>query len=142
MTRGQSGQLKKAFLQDFARTGNVTESCENVGIENRSTVYKWQEIDDQFAAGWRESEVKATEVLETEARCRAVDGTQKPIYQGGQLVGYVTEKSDTLLIFLLKARAPEKYRDRVQMQHADAEGKKLPLGAVEEFVRGVLSDRS
>lgn len=117
MTRGQTVQLKKAFLEDFAQTGNVSESCINVGIERRATVYDWQEMDDEFAAGWRESEIKATEVLETEARTRAVIGTQKPIYQGGQLVGFVTEKSDTLLIFLLKARAPEKYRERHEVKH-------------------------
>ena len=141
MTRGQTVRLKKAFLEDFAQTGNVTESCENVGIERRATVYDWQEMDDQFAAAWREAELKATERLESEARRRATEGTQKPVYQSGQLVGFITEKSDTLLIFLLKARAPEKYRDRVQMQHADADGKKLPLAAVEEYVKGALSSR-
>jgi predicted DNA-binding transcriptional regulator AlpA len=117
VTRGQVRQLKKAFLADFARTGNVSESCENVGI-GRSTVYVWQEHDDEFAAGWREAEIKATEYLETEARRRATEGTKKPVYQGGQLVGFVTEKSDTLLIFLLKARAPEKYRENVALHHS------------------------
>lgn len=31
--------------------------------------------------------------------------------------------------------------DRVQMQHADADGKRLPIGAVEEFVRDALDRR-
>lgn len=145
MTRGQTVQLKKAFLEDFAQTGNVSESCANVGIRRRSTVYDWQEQDDQFVAGWREAEIKATEVLETAARRRAVDGvtTTTPILHQGHVVYEVeeTKYSDTLLIFLLKARAPEKYRDRVQMQHADADGKKLPIAAVEEYVRDALAGR-
>lgn len=136
MTNRQTGHLKKAFLADFARTGNVTESCENVGV-NRSTVYVWQEKDDQFVAGWREAEIQATERLESEARRRAVDGTQKPVYQGGQLVGYITEKSDTLLIFLLKAHAPEKYRDNVSVTvqvKAEAERIAAKLGKTAEEV--------
>lgn len=145
MTRGQTVHLKRAFLQDFAKTGNVSESCTNVGIDRRATVYDWQELDDQFAAGWREAELVATEVLETAARRRAVDGvtTTTPIFHQGEVIYEVeeTKYSDTLLIFLLKARAPEKYRERVQMQHADADGKKLPVGAVEEYVRGALAGR-
>jgi hypothetical protein len=121
MTRGQTVRLKQAFLKDFAQTGNVTESCANVGIDRRATVYDWQELDDQFAAGWREAELIATEVLETEARRRAVDGQRRLKFdKNGQALidpeterWYVeNEKSDTLLIFLLKARAPEKYRDK------------------------------
>ena len=118
MTPGQAVRLKKAFLEDFAQTGIITESCENVGMKRRATVYDWQEQDDEFAAAFREAEIKATEVLETEARRRAINGTEKPVYQGGQLVGYITEKSDTLLIFMLKARAPEKYRERHDFKHS------------------------
>ncbi len=149
MTRGQTAQLKKAFLQDFAKTGNVSESCLNVGIGRRATVYDWQELDDQFAAGWREAELVSTEVLEAEARRRAVTGVPRLKFDRGVAVTdpstgepYVeNEYSDTLLIFLLKARAPEKYRERVQMQHADADGKRLPIGAVEEYVRDALAGR-
>lgn len=120
MTRGQTVHLKKAFLTNFARTGNVTESCENVGIERRATVYDWQELDDEFAAGWREAEVIAVERLETEARRRAVDGQRRLKFDKGTAIidpdtgtPYIElEKSDTLLIFLLKAHAPEKYRDK------------------------------
>lgn len=140
MTRGQTGQLKKAFLIDFAQTGNVTESCENVGVA-RSTVYLWQELDDQFVAGWRESEIMATERLETAARRRAVDGvtTTTPIFHQGQRIYDIeeTKYSDTLLIFLLKARAPEKYRDNVTVTlqvRAEAERIAAKLGKTAEEV--------
>ena len=124
MTRGQVAHLKRAFLADFAQTGNVYESCRTVGV-GRSTVYHWQEMDDQFAAGWREAELTATEVLEAEARRRAASGVRRLKFDKGQPIinpetgePYVElEYSDTLLIFLLKARAPEKYRDRFDVKH-------------------------
>jgi hypothetical protein len=112
MTRGQLGRLKKRFLASFATTGNITESCAAVGIKSRSTIYNWQEHDAEFAVEFRQAEIMATEALETEARVRATDGTLRPVYQGGVCVGHVTEKSDTLLIFLLKARNPGKYREK------------------------------
>jgi transposase-like protein len=115
MTRQQSLHLKKRFLEHFAEYGNVSAAARHAGIE-RNTVYQWQERDDTFVAAFREAEIKATEVLEGEARRRAVEGvTQEvPIYFKGQAVDTIvkTEYSDTLLIFLLKARAPEKYRER------------------------------
>lgn len=57
---------------------------------------------------------EGTDLLEDEAQRRARDGTQKPIYQGGKKVGIVNEYSDTLLIFLLKARRRGKFGDKVQ----------------------------
>lgn len=114
MTHEQAEQLKKRFLISFAKTGNISESCKAVGLGSRTTVYNWQEHDNEFAGAFREAEITATEALETEARSRAVNGTRKPVYQGGELVGHITEKSDTLLIFLLKARAPHKYRDKYE----------------------------
>jgi hypothetical protein len=108
----QIGHLKKRFLASFATTGNITESCVAVGIKSRTSNYNWQEHDAAFAVEFRQAEIMATEVLETEARIRATSGTLRPVYQGGVLVGHVIEKSDTLLIFLLKARNPSKYREK------------------------------
>ena len=44
------------------------------------------------------------------------------------MVGHVTEYSDTLLTFLLKANAPEKYRERVQIDHGLVESVAAQLG--------------
>jgi hypothetical protein len=42
---------------------------------------------------------------------------KRPIYQGGKLVGHDVVYSDNLLLALLKARRPEKYRDRQLIEH-------------------------
>lgn len=122
MTHRQRERLKGRFLEHFAVYGNVTRACEHAEI-NRTTVYVWQEHDEEFAAAFREAEIQATEVLEAEARRRAVEGvtTTTPIYsRKGQLLHTLVETkySDTLLIFLLKARAPDKYRERYDVTTA------------------------
>jgi len=71
-----------------------------------------------FAAAFREADLKATEVLEREAWRRANEGFAEPVYQHGKLVGTVQRYSDNLLMFLLRARAPERYRDRVDVSVA------------------------
>jgi hypothetical protein len=121
MTRGQTVQLKKAFLEHFRVSGNVLRSCQAAGVTRRAQVYEWQEHDDAFAVAFHQAEIEATEVLEDEARRRAAEGTRRLKFDkdGKALMDPETgdyyierEYSDTLLIFLLKARAPEKYRDR------------------------------
>lgn len=121
-TNAQTAHLKKAFLEAFRRTGNVSQSAAAAGAPRR-TVYAWQEQDDAFAAAYRDAEIEATETLEAEAHRRAVFGTSKfkGVYYEGSLLEVIEERtySDTLLIFLLKARAPEKYRDRVDVTSSD-----------------------
>lgn len=117
-TRSQSAHHKRAFLEAFAEHGNITTAAKSAGISRR-VVYKWQEHDADFLVAFHEAEAIATEVLEAEARRRAVEGVtqETPIYQRGEHVGTIvkTEYSDTLLIFLLKARAPEKYRETIRV---------------------------
>lgn len=54
----------------------------------------------------------AADRLEQEAIRRAVDGTNKPVFFQGEIVGFEKEYSDTLLVLLLKAHKPDKYRER------------------------------
>lgn len=114
-THAQTARHKRAFLRAFAEYGNVTTAARLAHVERRR-VYDWQEQDDEFAVAYREAEIRATEMLEAEARRRAVEGVSStvPVIYQGRVIETVTEikYSDTLLIFLLKARAPEKYRER------------------------------
>lgn len=134
-TLAQVRRQKKAFLDHFRVHGNVTAAARVAGVE-RTNAYRWQEHDDQFAAAYREAEIEATETLEAEARRRAVEGVEKEtgVYHRGQLIATQTEitYSDTLLIFLLKARAPEKYRERFDHRLQGGIEVRFPLASVRE----------
>ena len=72
--------------------------------------------------------------MEREAYRRAVKGVEKPVYRGGQLVGTIREYSDSLLMFLLRARRPELYRDhsRVERTRGDSDFVRLEVPSDEE----------
>lgn len=113
-------RLKAAFLADFCLHGNLTRAAAAAGVD-RGTVYKWQGRDSRFAAAFAEAETEATERHEVEAHRRAVEGVLRkkftakgePVIDPETKQQYVErEFSDNLLMFILKARAPDKYRER------------------------------
>lgn len=122
------------FLDSFLETANVSRACRVASI-NRATHYDWLASDPEYAEAFREAEEHAADLLEAEARRRAVEGVEEPAgwYQG-KPGGTVTKYSDTLLIFLLKGARPEKYRERIE--HTGAGGE--PLFKV---YQGVDTDR-
>jgi len=73
-------------------TGSVTEAAQAAHM-GRSLVYQHRRNDPLFAAAWDEAIEKACDLLEDEARRRAFNG------------------SDVLLMFLLKGRRPQVWRE-------------------------------
>ena len=106
------------FFSEFARTANITASAELAGY-GRTAVYRWYHDDPEFAKRWVEAEKTSTEHLEEALYNRAVFGTTRiePIVYKGKIVHTreITEYSDTAAIFLLKARNPDKYRERIEI---------------------------
>lgn len=90
------------FLESLSETGNVSEACRLAEIP-RHQAYRERKRSETFAAAWQEALEIAVDHLEDEARARAV------------------QRSDTLLMFLLKAHRPEKYRDRAESPPAESE---------------------
>lgn len=76
----------------------------------------------------------ATDLLEREAFRRAYEGTDEPVFHEGVVCGYKRRYSDTLLIFLLKARRPEMYRERLDVTHDDAARKAVEEASDEELL--------
>ena len=58
---------------------------------------------------------KLRELLEAEARRRTAIGVDEPVFYQGQVVGHIRKYSDNLLMFLLKAHWPEKFRENVSI---------------------------
>jgi len=129
------------FLKVFRETANIKHSCKVAGI-SRQTFYEWRDADEDFNAQLAVAEPEANDTLEYAAHDRAVNGVPsyvvsqgKMVYeeiplldeegkpqlnkQGGQIMlrgkPLIERKySDTLLVTLLKARMPEKYKDKVE----------------------------
>jgi len=108
---------KAAFLKIFPEMGTIELAAKQSGI-SRKTVYNWLASDKNFKKRFDKVRPVAKEVyvgtLEQEAHRRAVEGVLEPVFYQGELVDHVRKFSDVLLIVLLKANAPEKYRERVE----------------------------
>jgi hypothetical protein len=106
---------KNAFLAAYAKCGVLIDAAKIVGVD-ASLHHYWFNHDPEYAKRFSEVAEESIQVLESEARRRAVEGTAKPVYHCGRKCGEVREYSDTLLIFLLKAARPEVYRERQEIQ--------------------------
>ncbi len=105
-------QKKAQFLERLAETASVTAAAAATKI-SRKTWYQHRNADKEFSKSWEVALDEGTDALEDEAVRRAHEGVLKPVFHGGKKVGEIREYSDTLLMFSLKARRPEKYRERV-----------------------------
>lgn len=177
---------KLVFCAALAEGATIGEAAAEAGV-HRKTVYRWHMDDQEFAAAWDDGLEAGTEVLEAEARRRAVHGVEEPvIYQGqmqplwelnadgtpkmidvdepneqGVMVKVrkpvqardgkgnpkfltIRKPSDTLMIFMLKARRPDTYRERATFEHTGKGGKDLPppapMPAGVLIVPGLMAD--
>lgn len=95
-------EQKQRFLDALRSGASVTEAAQAAPFD-RATAYKLRKHDEVFAREWFDTIEEGTETLERECARRAMDG------------------SDLLMIFLLKARRPEVYRDRYEVHHTTGE---------------------
>lgn len=110
---------QKRFLVLFRQTGIVLRACLAAKI-GRRTVYDWLQEDPAFKVAYLEAAEDACDTLEEEARRRGAEGWEEPVYQGGEQVGTIRKFSDRMLELTLKARRPEKFRERYE--HTGAGG--------------------
>lgn len=137
---------KRAFLAAFALCGNVSQAVLAAKV-SRCMHYAWLKDDPQYVKDFAQAEADATDMLEAEARRRALNGVNEPVVYQGQLQGTwvdgegntvsqetpgarmipltIRKYSDTLLIFLLKGARPNKYRDNAKVEHTGPDGAPL-----------------
>lgn len=123
---GPDGNTKKTpeniqiVLTYLGAGSSISMAARAIGIARR-TLISWKDDDPEFAIQYAEAMQAGLDRLEDEAYRRAHDGVEKPVYQGGELVGHVQEYSDKLLCFLLEAKRQDIFRRNASIQ--------LPPGA-------------
>ena len=119
------------FLAAYRETGSVGKACKLAKVA-RQTHYNRLKKDAKYAAAFLELQDEIVESMEIEAIRRARDGIVEPVvYQGKFTFMKVRDErgriqrsseplgirkySDSLLMFLLRAAKPERYRERMQV---------------------------
>jgi hypothetical protein len=133
------------FLMVYRECGNVKYSCEMAGI-SRETFYQWKRQYKTFQKLLEEVEPDVDDTVEYAAYEEGVLGVIEPVVSMGQPVyEYVPDldeegnpqydskgkplmkrgkmltvrkRNATVLITLLKARLPHKYREKQQIEHS------------------------
>jgi len=156
LSPAQRAKKQKLFLKAYREIGIIKAACEVAKI-NRSTFKYWRDHDEAFAAQLPDTEEEANEAVEMMAYEQAagveepalsmgqivyeyeplfdedgkpkLDKQGKPIMVRGKMVK-VKKYSPSVLITLLKARMPEKYKEQKHIDHSgsiDIEGAKERL---------------
>lgn len=117
--RSRIGRAKRRqFLDVLRMCANVTAAARAGGV-SRASWYRLRERDPAFARDWQLALDAGIDALEDEAMRRAFEGNVEPVFYQGQQVGSVRKYSDSMLMFLLKARRPQRYRERVGVEVSD-----------------------
>jgi hypothetical protein len=90
---------KETFLTELADGQSVTAASKAIGL-SRQAMYKQRDNDEVLAQAWDDAVESGTDELEDVLIQRAKDG------------------DTTALIFALKGRRPEKWKDRVSTEHS------------------------
>jgi len=119
-------EVKETFVEMLGEIPNVTVISKLLGV-HPSNVYRMRERDQAFDEACREAMEMGYDLVEEEARRRAVDGVLEPVFQGGEQVGSVRKFSDVLLRDLLKAYKPKKFNPGAKVSVQDGEKVHLTL---------------
>lgn len=110
---------QELFLSSLRDTGSLRKACAAAGI-TRGAVLKYMEQDtgeaEEFKLNYEHAIGEFNDSLEEAAYKRAVEGTETPVYNKlGEIVGYKTDFSDTLLVKLMEGNMPEKYGKKLKL---------------------------
>lgn len=130
-------ELKMVFLRAYARHGIISDGTVAAGITYR-TYHRWRKDDEVFNEDCKTAESMANDLMEREARRRAIDGFERPVIYQGEVTETYTDYSDSLLTTLLKGNRPEKYKERTQLSGSVGRPMTLDEETKEDVVSSIL----
>lgn len=148
-TPEQRAKKQATFLRALGKHGVVKVACKAAGV-SRQTFKNWRDHDPDFAAQLPDAYDERNDTLEYAAYSQAVEGVPSYVVSQGKIVfeeipildangepkldkdGRVIFRrgkplierkyAPSVLITLLKANLPEKYKDKQQLEHTGKDG--------------------
>lgn len=134
-------EFVEPFLERLREGATEGKACAVIGV-SRQWVYKQRREHPEFNQACIEAIEDGVDLLEEEARRRAVQGVATPVFNSkGELVDHKIEYSDALLTLLIKGRRPQVFRDRMSTEVTGPGGMPLnePSSAMERLLSVVES---
>ena len=119
-------EFKDMFVSLLHDIPNITAVCKLVGIDP-SNISRARQNDPEFDKRVLEAREFGYDMVEEEARRRAVDGVLEPVFYKGEEIGNIRRYSDQLLSQLLKAYKPKKFNPGVKLGIGEGEKTTLTL---------------
>ena len=101
--------------------GNLTKAAKAAGVSRKFISNRL--LDDTiFQTLYQAAEAELKDAVRSELYRRATQGTERPIYQAGELVGTVTEYDNRLLQWLAERLMPDEFHLATRIELTDTAG--------------------
>lgn len=102
--------LQREFVAHLAATGIVTSAARHIG-RSMEALYKLKQRPGAqgFAAAWDRAAQMGVERLEDTALARAIEGSERKIIRGGEVVATERFHNEQLVMFFLRNRLASRY---------------------------------
>lgn len=117
---GWTPARQRAFVETLADTASPRQAADAVGL-TLSSAYKLRRSAgaEGFAAAWDAAVQHGAKRLVDLALERAVDGVEEPVFdRDGKVIAHRRRYNDRMLMFLIRAHLPDRYR------HAHEDGRR------------------
>ena len=103
-------ERQRKFIAALAASGIVSAAARSIGATPEALYGLRRKAGaEEFCAAWDKAVDLAIARVEDGALARAIEGVEKPIVSGGQLLGWHRVHNEALTIFLLRSRRPQRY---------------------------------
>ena len=102
--------LQREFVAHLAATGIVTSAARHIG-KSMEALYKLRHMPGAqgFASAWDRAVQLGVERLEDTALARAIEGSERKIIRGGEVVATERYHNEALVMFFLRNRLADRY---------------------------------
>ena len=102
--------LQREFVAHLAATGIVTSAARHIG-KSMEALYKLRHMPGAqgFASAWDRAVQLGVERLEDTALARAIEGSERKIIRGGEVVATERFHNESLVMFFLRNRLADRY---------------------------------
>ncbi len=133
-----SPERQARFLEALRITWSVKEAARAVGVRSQA-LYSWRKRDKAFAEAWDETLARGTDALDDEAARSDPEGHLDPAFDDGVACVTVRKTGDRILMCLLKAHRPERYKEHHGFEHEEEQSNKCTPDAINAQTRRLSS---